>query len=113
MRRHINDGTTDAPKLRVFLNLDTLLDLPPDSLWPGLQGAEMIERLRSDGFEGVQASGTSRLAGFPHCGLGRVNEPAEALPIRVNATILMDSSASVSLVEIRENRKLLRRFSWS
>ena len=81
MRRHINDGTTDAPKLRVFLNLDTLLDLPPDSLWPGLQGAEMIERLRSDGFEGVQASGTSRLAGFLHCGLGRVNEPAEALPL--------------------------------
>lgn len=29
-------------------------------------------------------------------------EPAEALPIRVNATILMDSSVSVSLVEIRE-----------
>lgn len=29
-------------------------------------------------------------------------EPAEALPIRVNATILMDSSAAVSLVEIKE-----------
>lgn len=81
MARYINDGSTDAPKLKVFLNLDTLNNLPADSLWPGLQGEEMIERLKADGFEGVQAPGSNRIAGLPHCGLGRVNTPAEALPL--------------------------------
>ena len=81
MARYINDGSSDAPKLKVFLNLDTLNNLAPDSLWPGLQGEDMIERLKADGFEGVQVPGSNRLAGFPHCGLGRVNTPAEALPL--------------------------------
>ena len=81
MARYINDGSSDAPKLKVFLNLDTLNNLAPDSLWPGLQGDDMIDRLKADGFEGVQVPGSNRLAGFPHCGLGRVNTPAEALPL--------------------------------
>jgi len=81
MKHYINDGSTDAPKLQVFLNLDTLLSLSPESLWPGLQGEAMIDRLKADGFEGIQAPGTDRIAGFPHCGLGRVNSPAEALPL--------------------------------
>lgn len=81
MAHYINDGSSDAPKLQVFLNLDTLNNLPPASLWPGFQGEDMIERLKADGFEGVQVPGSNRLAGFPHCGLVRVNTPAEALPI--------------------------------
>lgn len=81
MARYINDGSTDAPKLEVFLNLDTLNNLPPDGTWPGLEGEALIGRLQADGFEGVQVAGSSRIAGFPHCGLGRVNTPAEALPL--------------------------------
>lgn len=81
MPRFINDGSSDAPKLKVFLNLDTLNNLAPDSRWPGLQGEAMIGQLKADGFEGVQMPGFERCAGFPHCGLGRVNTPAEALPL--------------------------------
>ena len=81
MANYINDGSADAPKLQVFLNLDTLNSLSPDSLWPGLQGEAMIERLKADGFQGVQVSGSDRVAGFLHCGLGRVNTPAEALAL--------------------------------
>jgi hypothetical protein len=81
MAHYINDGSSDAPKLRIFLNLDTLLGLSPQSLWPGLEGGAMVERLKSDGFQGVQVPGSNRIAGFPHCGLGRVNTPSEALPL--------------------------------
>ncbi len=81
MKHYLNDGSGDAPKLRIFLNLDSLLGLSPESLWPGLQGDVMIDRLKADGFEGVQAPGTERIPGFPHCGLGRVNLPEEALPL--------------------------------
>lgn len=81
MARYINDGSSDAPKLQIFLNLDTLVDLPADSLWDNSQSEPMVERLKADGFQGVQAPGNSRTAGFPHCGLGRVNTPAEALPL--------------------------------
>ncbi|MEN9470276.1 MAG: hypothetical protein RL630_2009 [Verrucomicrobiota bacterium] len=81
MAHYINDGSSDAPKLQVFLNLDTLLGLSPQSLWPGLEGGAMLERLKADGFQGVQVPGINRIEGLPHCGLGRVNTPAEALPL--------------------------------
>jgi hypothetical protein len=81
MIRFISDGSADAPKLKIFLNLDTLLGLPSDSLWPGLEGEALIDRLKADGFDGVQVPGNARIAGFPHCGLGRVNLPEEALPL--------------------------------
>lgn len=83
MRRHLNDGSQEAPKLRVYLNLDNLTDLRAGSLWPGLAGPAAMDRLRADGFEGVQLTtdeapppGT-----LPFCGLDRVNRPAEALPV--------------------------------
>ena len=81
MAHYINDGSSDAPKLRIFLNLDTLLGLSPESLWPGLEGEAMLDRLKADGFQGVQVPGINRIPGLPHCGLGRVNTPAEALPL--------------------------------
>ena len=34
MRHYLNDGSADAPKLRVYLNLDNLADLRPDTVWP-------------------------------------------------------------------------------
>src|ERR1035437_7904419 len=83
MRRYLNDGSTDAPKLRVYLNLDNLVDLRADTIWPGLEGNERMVRLRADGFDGVQVtSGEPPSANaMPFCGLDRINSPPEALPI--------------------------------
>jgi hypothetical protein len=83
MRHYLNDGSTDAPKLRVYLNLDNLAELRPDSIWPGLEGIERMARLRADGFDGVQlTSGEPPSASeMPYCGLNRINTPQEALPV--------------------------------
>jgi hypothetical protein len=77
----LNDGSLDAPKLRVYLNLDTLVNLRPDSAWPGLDGLSRYRFLSAEGFEGVQLTNDSAAladAPLPHCGLDRVNTPAEA-----------------------------------
>ncbi len=83
MRHYLNDGSADAPKLRVYLNLDNLSDLRADSRWPGLEGNEGMARLRADGFDGVQVTGGEPPSAgvMPFCGLDRINTPAEALPI--------------------------------
>lgn len=76
-----NNHTDEPPMLRVYLNLDNLVDLRPDSLWPGLDGLARMERLAADGFEGVQLTDDSPpTAGspIPHCGLDRINTPDEA-----------------------------------
>lgn len=78
---YTNDGTSEPPKLRVYLNLDNLVDLRADTVWPGLHGLARMERLAADGFEGVQITDdSSPLAGspIPHCGLDRINRPEEA-----------------------------------
>lgn len=79
--RLLNDGTSDPPKLKIFMNLGNLVDLRRDSLWPGLKGKERDERLLNDGFEGIQitAEGAEAASGLlPFCGLDRINTPAEA-----------------------------------
>jgi hypothetical protein len=76
-----NDASNDAPKLRVYLNLDNLTDLRPGSRWPGLSGLAALQRLAADGFEGVQITDANSPvpgAPLPHCGLDRINTPAEA-----------------------------------
>lgn len=83
MSPYLNDGTSDAPKLRIWLNLDNLAELRSDSLWPsGLEGqpAARDARLAADGFEGVQVTGTSAPASdvLPFCGLDRISLPGEA-----------------------------------
>ncbi len=77
----LNDGSGAPPKLRVYLNLDNLVDLRPDSRWRGWEGREQDEHLFADGFEGVQLTNNEPPSadGFlPHCGLDRINTPAEA-----------------------------------
>lgn len=79
--RFLNDGSGELPKLRVYLNLDNLVDLRPDSVWPDLEGLPIYQRLLEDGFEGVQfTTSDSQLssATLPHCGLNRINRPTEA-----------------------------------
>jgi hypothetical protein len=79
--RFLNDGSDDAPRLSVYLNLDNLVDLRADSVWPGLEGLRRYERLQADGFEGVQLTvNDSPLMGapLPYCGLDRINTADEA-----------------------------------
>ncbi len=81
MPRFTNDGSAAAPKLRVYLNLDNLVDLRADTIWPGLTGRAQFERLAADGFAGAQRTeDNAPPAGspIPFCGCDRINKPAEA-----------------------------------
>jgi len=49
-----NDGSQDAPKLLIYLNLNNLEGLSPASRWPGFEGAAMLDQLEADGFHGIQ-----------------------------------------------------------
>lgn len=80
----LNDHTRDAPKLRVYLNLDNLVELRADSLFPSAlrtDGAALSARLAADGFAGVQLTDAgpppSGLT-LPYCGLDRISTPADA-----------------------------------
>jgi hypothetical protein len=77
----LNDGSGEEPKLRVYLNLDNLVDLPASSAWPGIDGLTSYQLLSAEGFEGVQLTTNDppiEGAALPHCGLNRINTPAEA-----------------------------------
>jgi hypothetical protein len=78
----LNDHSNEAPKLKLYLNLDNLCDLRPDSIFPAnLSGADRDKRLSMDGFEGVQLTDNNPpLSGtfLPFCGLDRINLPQEA-----------------------------------
>jgi len=82
MPHYLNDGSSDSPKLRLYLNTGNLTDLPATSIWPGLKGPEAAERLKADGFEGIQLDGEETAldakSGLPYCGLDRINAPEEA-----------------------------------
>ena len=82
--RLLNDGSADAPKLKVYINLDTLVDLRPGSVWPGVNGLARYQLLMADGFEGVQLTTDASPvadAPLPHCGLDRINAPSDAEPV--------------------------------
>jgi hypothetical protein len=82
MTRFLNDGSTDAPKLRIYLNLDNLTDLRADSVWSGMTGTDRDERLLADGFEGIQLTTDEAYSGpLPYAGLDRINVPGDADPI--------------------------------
>jgi hypothetical protein len=73
-----------SSKLRVFLNLDTLDRLPPDSQWPGFEGIERYRQLAADGFDGVQQTTPAPIPPDPplaFCGSGRISVPADAAPL--------------------------------
>ena len=75
-----NDGSGSTPKLKVYLNLDNLIGLRADTIWPGLEGMARYQRLKDDGFEGVQLTIDPPPAGaaLPYCGLDRINASADA-----------------------------------
>src|SRR6218665_2898819 len=98
MSAFFNDGSADAPKLRVYLNLDTLLDLRADSLWTHADRLDPQARdalLARGGFDGVQRTddgpappparlppcggpGGKRQTCLPHGGASRIDQPAQA-----------------------------------
>lgn len=98
MPHYLNDGTQEPPKLRVYLNLDNLFDLPPDSSWPGLEGDEALHKLKEDGFEGVQVTDLSpRSDILPYCGLDRINTPSEVEDTFLRHNDLGDSCITLHL----------------
>lgn len=79
--RFLNDGSADAPCLRVYLNLDTLVDHPKFDLSDKAGRIACIRRIHADGFEGVQY--TNRFQFEPgletrFCGVDRINTASEA-----------------------------------
>jgi hypothetical protein len=79
----LNDGSELAPRLAAYLNLDTVMDLRPDSSWFKRCSTDFVERIKDDGFDGIQLTQKSSVdlgskISLPYCGLGRVNTPAAA-----------------------------------
>lgn len=98
MSLYLNDGSEDAPKFTCYLNLDNLVDLPPESSWPNLQGDEALHKLKEDGFEGVQVTDHSpRSDVLPYCGLDRINQPNEVEDIFKRHVDLGDSCITLHL----------------
>ena len=87
LSRYLNDGSNDAPKLRIYLNLDNLAELRSESIFPaGLlqDGTALSARLAADGFDGVQLTDPGPPpAGLTlaYCGIDRINTPADADPV--------------------------------
>jgi hypothetical protein len=80
-----NDGSSAAPQLRIYLNLNNLEGLPPDSLWPGLEGEAQFARLAADGFHGIQLpdgqAAPPACQGLATCASDRINTAADALDV--------------------------------
>ncbi len=89
MPHNLNDGSARPPRLKIYLNLGTLVDLPSHSQWPRLEGAEAMACLKEAGFEGVQDGDPAvcRQAGIGSAGSGRVDSltDAEALAWRMKS----------------------------
>jgi hypothetical protein len=93
-----NDGSSDAPKLNVYLNVDTLVDLLADSIWPGAQGLACHQQLATDGFEGIQlTTDDPPVTGspLPHCGTARINLPTDAHSIAALHALRGDNCITV------------------
>lgn len=76
-----NDGTTDAPKLRFYLNLDNLADADEGFSGPAIDDPDRDARLAADGFDGIQLTSDAQPGAgsfLPFCGLDRINRPADA-----------------------------------
>jgi len=77
----LNSGSSDTPRLQVYLNLDTLIDHPEFNLQDERGRRACFDRLQVDGFEGVQYTANVPFQAnldFPHCGLDRINTECEA-----------------------------------
>ena len=80
MIKNLNDGSGAKPRLKVYLNMGTLVYLRGDSVWPKLQGAQAMEFLKEAGFEGVQDGevAVAKAAKMGSIGSGRVDTLTDA-----------------------------------
>lgn len=83
----------------MFLNFETLRDLPAWSTWPKLQGAEAMAYIKESGFEGVQDADAAlaRAAGLGSAGSGRIDFVHESEPL---AKMLKDAGHEAATVHV-------------
>ncbi len=77
-----NDGSNTPPRLAPFMNMGTMMDLPPDSGAPTGEGAELLRGLREADYEGAQSANPEhcREAGIKAAAFVRADKPGELLP---------------------------------
>lgn len=75
-----NDGSADAPRLKHYLNLGTIGELPAWSTAPRGSPRDVLAAIKSAGFVGVQGGEASdaAAAGLAFAAGGRVDTPADA-----------------------------------
>ena len=76
-----NDGSGTLLNLGSISTLTTWSTCAPIQAGPASRGWPRYQRLKDDGFEGVQLTITilrQRARPIPHCGLDRINAPADA-----------------------------------
>ncbi len=97
MIKNLNDGSGAAPRLKVYLNMGTLVELRADSIWPKLMGVEAMEFLKQAGFEGVQDGDaeTCRQAKMGSIASGRVDNLTDAAALAVKMKGLGHQAATL------------------
>lgn len=78
-----NDDSGAPPRVALFLNLNTLADLPEDSGAPTGEGKDLLLALKQEGYEGVQV-GDPAVAGplgMKTAAFGRFDRPGELAPV--------------------------------
>ena len=105
MPKNLNDGSNSTPRLKIYLNLGTLVDLPSHSIWPQLKGAEALARLKADGFEGVQDGDPEicSAVGIGCAGSGRVDSLTDAEALARKLKSLGHEAATVHVGSGFEN----------
>lgn len=105
MSKNLNDGSNRPPRLKVYLNLGSLVDLSPHSIWPRLKGAEAMACLKEAGFEGVQDGDPElcRKVGIGSAGSGRVDSPTDAEVLARKLKLLGHEAATVHVGSGFEN----------
>jgi hypothetical protein len=80
MPRNLNDGSILLPRLKVYLHMRTLEDLPDFSIWPRLEGEDALAFLKAAGFDGIQDGNPMlcRRIRLGSAGSGRVDKPSDA-----------------------------------
>ena len=80
MPRNLNDGSNLPPRLKVYLHMRTLEDLPDFSIWPRLEGEAALAFLKAAGFDGIQDGDPMqcRRIRLGSAGCGRVDKPSDA-----------------------------------
>jgi hypothetical protein len=83
MTRFFLDGSASPPRLRLDLNLMTLMELPDWTAAPKGSDDTVAARLRAEGFEGVQTADVARwrATGLRASSSGVVRVAAEAAPL--------------------------------